>query len=390
MSAGSYQPGSTTYSTTVPSSTYRRGSEYPSSGLVIRDTSPYRSEVAPASTSNGVTYAPARSISPFNGERATTSTVYETGPYTSTTRPSNQGYVVSSSQLPVSTTVGRKDLDLYDNYQSSFDDFTPDLRKIIGMYVDTSLDVADILVYGHEAMCRPENLLSFANDRHLVQKVHNDLKQESAAHRQRVAKIMEELKPKIPLRNDPNGLVLRNALQSIQTSGERPEKTSAQLKDVRDDLVILLDPEMTGQPLRKYDEGQLARIKKDQLSRKNVVMMNSVAHAPSSSTIKIKLQPDDRYIGHEVTKANPADDVRVVIDKQQPVIYRQASPAPTMVTVARPPEQVVVKKSKTPTKNKITTSQASIEDYRSAQKSAEPVIVQPEVQRSFVPARSVG
>lgn len=358
--------------------------------MVVRDTSPYRSEVAPASTSNGVTYAPARSISPFPGERPAVSTVYETAPYTSTTRPSNQGYVMSSSQLPASAT-GRKDLDFYDNYQSSFDDFTPDLRKIIGMYVDTSLDVADILVYGHEAMCRPENLLNFANDRHLVQKVHNDLKQESAAHRQRVARIIEELKPKIPIRSDPNGLVLRNALQSIQTPGERPEKTSAQLKDVRDDLVILLDPEMTGQPLRKYDEGQLARIKKDQLSRKNVVMMNSVAHAPSSSTVKIKLQPDDRYLGHEVTKANPADDVRVVIDKQQPVVYRQASPAPTIVTVApRPAEPVVVKKSKTPTKNRITTSQASIEDYRSAQKSAEPVVVQPEVQRSFVPARSAG
>jgi hypothetical protein len=385
MSGSTYQPSTSAYNTTGPSSIYRRGSEFPNS-TTIRDTSPYRSEV-PNSGSNGTTYQQIRSISPFTADRPAVTTVYETQPYSTVSRSTNPGYSAPSSSIPVSSSTARRDLEFFDNYQSSFDDFTPDIRKIIGMYMDTSLDVADVLVHGHESMCRPENLINFANDRNHVQKAHNDLKAEAAAHRQRVAKIFEDLKPKIPIRNDTNGMHLRNALQSIQTPGERPEKTSAQLKEVKDDLVIILDPEMTGQPLRKYDEAQLAKVKKDQLSKKNVVMMNST-HAPSNSTIKIKLQPDDRYIGHEVTKGHPADDVRVVIDKQQPIVYRQASPSPTIVTVTRPSEPVIVRKSKTPTKNRITTSQASIEDYRSLQKSAEPLIVEQEVQRSFVPVRS--
>src|SRR3990167_3734277 len=437
MSGTTYQPSASTYNTTGPSTTYRRGSEYPTTTTGGRDTSPYRSEI-PGSTSNGTSYQPAtgRSISPFPADRPTSSTVYQTQPYTEVGRPSNAGYsaVTAAASVPSSTgrsispfpadrptsstvyqtqpytvvgrpsnagysavpaaasvpstTVGRRDLDFFDNYQMSFDDFTPDIRKIIGMHLDTSLDLADILVYGHESMCRPENLLNFANDRHLVQKVHNDLKQESAAHRQRMARIIEELKPKIPIRNDTNGQVLRSALQSIQTPGERPDKTSAQLRDIRDDLVILLDLEMTAQPLRKYDETQLSKIKKDQLSRKNVVSRRTSSEVGQSSTVKIKLQADDKYLGHEVTRSNPADDVRVVLDKQQPIVYRQASPAPQVITVARPADPVVVRKSKTPTKNKITTSQASIEDYRSLQKSAEPVVVQQEVQRSFVPTRS--
>src|SRR3990167_8568275 len=144
MSGTTYQPSASTYNTTGPSTTYRRGSEYPTTTTGGRDTSPYRSEI-PGSTSNGTSYQPAtgRSISPFPADRPTSSTVYQTQPYTVVGRPSNAGYsaVPAAASVP-STTVGRRDLDFFDNYQMSFDDFTPDIRKIIGMHLDTSLDLA--------------------------------------------------------------------------------------------------------------------------------------------------------------------------------------------------------------------------------------------------------
>ena len=52
----------------------------------------------------------------------------------------------------------RRDLELFDTYMSSQDDFTPDLKSVIGMYMDNALDITDILVYGHESANRPDNL----------------------------------------------------------------------------------------------------------------------------------------------------------------------------------------------------------------------------------------
>jgi hypothetical protein len=77
----------------------------------------------------------------------------------------------------------RRDLDLYDSYLNSNDEFTPDLKQIIGMYMDNTLDTTDALVYGHETLNRPENSAQLVRDRAALQKFHQDLKTEAILHK---------------------------------------------------------------------------------------------------------------------------------------------------------------------------------------------------------------
>ena len=77
----------------------------------------------------------------------------------------------------------RRELDLYDSYLNSNDEFTPELKQIIGMYVDNALDTTDALVYSHETLNRPENNAQLARDRAAVQKFHQDLRTEAAMHK---------------------------------------------------------------------------------------------------------------------------------------------------------------------------------------------------------------
>ena len=92
---------------------------------------------------------------------------------------------------------------------------------------------------------------------------------------------------------------------------DRPEKTGLQLRDARDDLVVILDRDITGINNRKYEERQLARAKKGSL----YPIVNNTTMVANNATVKIKLSPDDRFIGHDVIKQSPSDDVKVIVDK---------------------------------------------------------------------------
>ena len=167
---------------------------------------------------------------------------------------------------------------------------------------------------------------------------------------------MERIQHKFPVRNDSNGEHYHKAIDSLAQPGTKTEKTSNQLRDIRDDITIILDKDMTGFSKNKYPERTLARTKKAELSggSNNITYLNGT-QAPSSALIKIKLHPDDRFIGHEITKSNPKDDIKVTIDKPNtppPVVYnpppqiflstRSVSPAPSIIRseVVSPPPPV--------------------------------------------------
>lgn len=154
---------------------------------------------------------------------------------------------------------------------------------------------------------------------------------------------------------------------------------------------MILHPEITGINVRKYDERQAGRLKRDGF----YPATRAVTMVPNNAIVKVKLAPDDRFVGHEITKNMPTDDVRVIIEKQPgqmvramtppPTVYRSVSPVTTSTVVQN--VQPVVRR-KAPIRNVVTTTQAGgIENYSSPVK-AETIVTQTEVQRSFVPTRS--
>ncbi len=229
------------------------------------------------------------------------------------------------------------------------------------------------------------------------------------------------MKFRLPLRSDATGQFFNNAAANLNRQDVRPEVTSNRLREVKDDIAIILDRDMTGLGQRKHAERSMARAKKEEMNSgpKNVTILNSTT-TPSSALIKVKLTADDRFLGHEVTKSHPSDDIRVTIDKQPaaPFVYQppvnfaslrtiSPSPPPTIIRsevrsptpppvvspqqVRLAPEPVVVTpvKRKTPTKSRIATGKSSLEEFRSPVRTAEPVRVEQEIQRSFIPVSSI-
>lgn len=288
-------------------------------------------------------------------------------------RPQLAGTLNTQSHL-----APRKELDLYDNFMSSQDDFTPEIKDIVGMYMDTPMDLTDVLVYGHESATRPDNINQLAKDRPQIVKMHQDLKKEAIDHRARVAKIVNDNKHVFPVRTDPNGQHLRNAIADINNPPPKPEKTGHQLKELKDDITVLLNKEITCQPENKYFERQRGIEMKNQMYPTTIIKEQGptqVISTPSKPTIKINLTPEDRYISHEVIKNNPNDDAKVLIQKQ-PV--RSVSPIPvyrpqTVISSPSPPP-----KKKSPTKSIVQLVQSSIEEYQTT----------PPVERNLVPVRN--
>ena len=111
-------------------------------------------------------------------------------------------------------------------------------------------------------------------------------------------------------------------------------------------------------------------------------VVNNTTLLANNATVKIKLSPDDRFIGHDVIKQSPTDDVKVIIDKQPamrtisppPTVYRSVSPAPAPVTtvVTEPPRR------KAPVKNIVTKQVANLEEFQSPIKSIETVKLEAE------------
>lgn len=295
---------------------------------------------------------------------------------TSPTRSTMSGAINVQSNL-----APRKDLDLYDNYLSSQDDFTPDIKNIIGMYLDTPLDLADILVYGHESATRPDNIGKLCNDRSALIKLHDDLKTEAALHRQRVAKLVNDNKHLFPERPDQNGQHLKNAISDLSNPPRGPDKVSLQMRELKDDLTVLLDKDITGLPQNKYNERILGKTKRSQLYPQAAPQIITQSSSP---TIKLRLTPDDRYINHEVIKQSPSDDVRVVVEKQpMPVPVRSVSPPPvyrpeivqrTLLQSPSPPPKI-----RSPTKSIVSLNQSNLEQYQTPQP----------VERTIVQSRSI-
>jgi hypothetical protein len=273
----------------------------------------------------------------------------------------------------------RKDLDLYDNFISSQDEFTPEIKNLIGMYLDTPLNVADILVNGHESATRPDNVQKLPNDRARIAKMHEDLKQEALQHRQRVARIINDNKTVFPERPDPSGQNLRNAIFDLNNAPRGPDKVSQKMREVKDDITVILDKDITTLPQNKYNERQLGKVKRSQLYPQATP---TVISQPASSTVKLKLSPDDRYVSHEVLSKNPYDDVKVVIEKPSqprsvspPPVYRpEVIPASFMPP--SPPQKV-----RSPTKSAVSLNQSTLEQYQTP--PPQPVIV----ERNVVPVR---
>jgi hypothetical protein len=276
----------------------------------------------------------------------------------------------------------RKELDLYDNFLSSQDDFTPEIKNLIGMYLDTPLDLADILVYGHESATRPDNLAKLCNDRTRILKMHEDLKQEALLHRQRVAQIVNDNKTLFPERPDANGQHLKNAIFDLNNTPRGPDKVSQQMRELKDDITVLLDKDITTLPQNKYSERQLGKSKRSQLYPQAAPV---VINQPASSTVKLKLSPDDKYVSHEVMSKNPSDDVKVVIEKQPAPVMRSVSPPPvyrpevvnrTIMSPSPPP------KIRSPTKSAVSLNQSTLEQYQTPP-PLPPVII----ERNIVPVR---
>lgn len=351
-------------------------------------------EPTPRSVTYSSTTPSLRSISPTPGITTTSNFNQPVVTRTLSGNPVYTSSVVGPSASPtlVATTTStggipvyqRQDLEVFDTFMSSQDDFTPEIKSIIGMYMDNALDITDILVYGHESLNRPDNLLNLAKDRPALVRLHNELRNEAAQHRQRLARIIEEVKPKIPVRNDANGVILRNAINAINNPSDRPEKTGLQLYGAKDDICIILDRDITGQNTRKFDERNLARIKKDSMYPAS----RSLTVIPNHATVKIKLNPEDKFVGHEVTKNTPTDDVKVIIDKQPGQFIRTISPPPQIVRTVSPMPQPEPKK-KAPVKSQVTTTSGTLENFSSPTKApVETVKIENEPQRSFAPARS--
>lgn len=288
-------------------------------------------------------------------------------------RPEMGGTLNTQSNL-----APRKELDLYDNFLSSQDDFTPELKDIVGMYMDTPMDLTDVLVYGHESATRPDNINQLAKDRSQIVKMHQDLKKEALDHRIRVAKIINDNKNVFPVRTDPNGQHLRNAIADLNNPPPKPEKTGHQLRELKDDITVLLNKEITCLPENKYFERQRGIEMRSQMYPTTIIKEQGptqVISTPSRPTIKINLTPEDKYISHEVIKNNPNDEAKVLIEKQP---ARSVSPIPvyrpqTVISSPSPPP-----KKKSPTKSIVQLVQSSIEQYQTP----------PPVERNLVPVKS--
>lgn len=90
---------------------------------------------------------------------------------------------ISSFRGPGDPQYIRRDLDLYDAYNDTNGEFTPEIKQVIGMYMDTALDTSEMLVYGHDALNRPENAHLLNRDKLEIQRFHTDLKNEADMHR---------------------------------------------------------------------------------------------------------------------------------------------------------------------------------------------------------------
>lgn len=294
------------------------------------------------------------------------------------TRSDLGGSLNTQSRLPE-----RKDLDLYDNFLSSQDEFTPELKEIIGMYMDTPLDLTDVLVYGHESATRVDNIGKLAKDRPQVMRMHQDLKKEALDHRKRVAKIVNDNRHIFPERSDINGQHLKNAYQDINNPPSTPDKTSHQMRELKDDITVLLDKEITCLPQNKYEERMKGPALRRQMYPTTIIKEKgdtTVITTPSKPTIKIKLTPEDKYIGHEIIKNNPNDEAKVLIEKQP---ARSVSPVPVYrpETIQRyvsstspsPPPR-----KRSPTKSTVQLGKSSLEQYQTP----------PPVERNLVPIRS--
>lgn len=298
----------------------------------------------------------------------------------------------------VTTTLqGPRELELFDSFLNSNDEYSSGLKEIIGQMTDNTLNTTEVLVNGHEALNQPENQYRLNSNRSTVDRIHTDLKRENLLYRQKVARLIDEFKSVLP----PNqNNALQTAIKNFDSSVpyDNPEKTWNNLSKNKDDLVLILDKNITGLSKNKPLESGLARSKKADMSK--VQNPSSVTNA----SVKIRLDPQDKYLNHEVTKHNAGDDVRVTIEKGQPIVR-----APTTQVVyqqPQPPRQVYVPpvimspsprvsevytdspgRRKTPTKSRVMTGSAMMEEYKSPSKF-EPIRNErpiAEIVRDFTP-----
>lgn len=262
----------------------------------------------------------------------------------------------------------RRDLQLFDTYLNGQDEYSQEVKDIVGMMSENTLDFSDVLVYGHEALNLPENQHKLPANRSNIVRVHNEMKKETLLYRQKMARLVEDFKYTLP--QDKN-LSLREALQNVNNPlpNQQPERTARHLRNNRDDLCLIIDPDITGLERNRYSEKNLARAKRQEMSFGEKVVTQVINQAaPSTSHIKIKLDHESRYLNHEIKQTNPADEVKVIIDKTPasvyvppPVVQTYIQPTPQVIRTASPAPPTPTR-SRTPQKSRISMGTSVMEE----------------------------
>lgn len=336
----------------------------------------------------------------------------------------------------------RHQQELFKSWMNSNDNYTQDIRKIIGYNVDNTLDITDALVHAHEGLNQPGKEYLAVSHGEQLRKAHSDLIRESNIHRENMSKIMQEVKKFVPPhKNEKENKIMNNAFEALSKPNDLTEKTGEQFRELSDDIAIILDPQITGEKEKKPIEKLTAPQKFAALHPAHIVTTG----APTgSSTVRIKLDPVDKYLTHEVSGTLPPEKVNVIVDRppkqivqapttsyrsvvtqpykplvQAPIqtrtyspppptythtqTYRPASPSPVPQTSTRtvvssvkpspPPviyqtvitnQQRPVDRKKTPSKQKVTTGINLMEEIQPTE--PEEVFEEEEIQRSFIPA----
>lgn len=310
--------------------------------------------------------------------------------YTSTNYQTPQQVTVIN-QSPV---LPRRDLQLFDTFLNGQDEYSNDVKDLVGMMAGNTLDFSDVLVYGHEAMNLPENQHKIPGNRPNISRVHNEMKKETMLYRQKMARLVDDFKYMLP--QDKN-LPLREALQTVTNPAPNPnpDRTAKHLQNNRDDLCLIIDRDITGLERNRYAEKNLGRIKRQEMNGGDKVVTQVInQNAPSTSHIKIKLDPESRYLNHEIKQTNPADEVKVIIDKMPaPVVqtYVQPAPQPQVIrTVSPAPAPSTPTRSRTPQKSRISMGSSVMEEVvpKTEVVTVKREAPQQAVVRDFTPTRS--
>lgn len=227
----------------------------------------------------------------------------------------------SAAATPTRLMTYKRPNELFDAFISTDGQFTPEIKEIIGMSMDNTLNTADILTYSHEILAKTENLPRLAIERNSIDSIHKNIKQEVLNHKQRMNSLLDQLRAKVPSSEVDKSIPLREAVASMQKpTAEKTDVTGKHFMETKDDFCVILDKDITGEPSKKFDERQIARFKKQNLSAifpqtTNQIVQRNYSPTPTSTIYSQpeNLQRPDAYTNSrnelQTSSLNPAQTV---------------------------------------------------------------------------------